>query len=113
MIAFEICKDLNKMQAIIAGLIEFDSTNKIENKYDRAVIFADKYNSGQEKPGPCLKHGSIQRPTSGTVLKTPKESKKSTVGSTLTRNEGIRKRQYYRKQFFEFIMIGIREKYSK
>ena len=33
MIAFEICKDLNKMQAIIAGLIEFDSsTNNIVNK---------------------------------------------------------------------------------
>ena len=50
------------MQGIIAGLIEFDSTNKIENNYDRAVIFADKFNSGVDKPAQCPKHSSVLRP---------------------------------------------------
>lgn len=41
MILQEICKDLKKVQAIIAGMIEFDSVNYIEKKFDRAVIFSE------------------------------------------------------------------------
>lgn len=124
MIAVEICRDLQKIQTIIAGLLYYDSTNEIEGKFDRAHIFAnDNFNN---RPEPLVKYPKEHdqknfeqchckaRPLSGGKNKEKELPKKSNaVGSTLTRKEAIQKRQEYRRQFREHIMIGIRDKYSK
>lgn len=104
MILAEVCKDLQEIQVILAGLLKYDSVHHNTRPSRKAKILTD-LNEKVVTPARSTKNdGRPQRLA-------PDRSK--TLGTTLQDHELLEKRQYYRQRFTEFIMHGIRDKYSR